>query len=229
MHAMQSRHTFCFALLLPAMIALAGCGTGGSVVATENDRLRAQVLELEGQVKTLTSRSAELQTQLNQALQRPDSVPAEIAENTPHVTSIALNRLSHARDSDGDGRMDTITLFLEPADGLGRFLQIVGSVAMHAAILPTDGPAKTIGQKTLTPKEVRDGYRSAFTGQYYSLTLPIDPPPLAPPKPMPPVSGTTTAPATRPADPASQCTVRVEYTDGYTGQKFSTERVIDLR
>ena len=218
-------------LSLACALTLTGCSTGGAV-ATENDRLRAQVLDLEKQVKTLKGRSAELETQLARATSAPSSVPADIIANTPHVTAIGLSRLSQARDENGDGRLDTIILYLEPTDGLGRFLQIVGRVAMHAAILPSDGPAKTIGQKTLGPAEVRDGYRSAFTGQYYALALPIDPPET--PKTVIPAAtaaGEISAAASvlPPESPATQCTVRVEFTDGYTGQKFSTERVIDLR
>ena len=217
-------------LMLMALLWLCGCGVSNSVVATENDRLRAQVMEFEKQVKTLESRNAELQTQLEAQARVPSSIPREIAENTPHVTGISINRLSQARDSDGDGRLDSIILYLEPADGLGRFLQIVGSVSMHAAILPPDGPAQTIGQTTLGPAELRDAYRSAFTGQYYSLELPIEPPPLPTARPLPPASGAATAPANSAAsDPATQCTIRIEYVDGYTGQRFAAERVIDLR
>ncbi|HVP72364.1 MAG TPA: hypothetical protein VMS30_01410 [Phycisphaerales bacterium] len=217
-------------MILLASLWLCGCGVSNSVVATENDRLRAQVMELEKQVKTLESRNSELQTQIEAQARVPSSIPREIAENTPHVTGVSINRLSQARDSDGDGRLDSIILYLEPADGLGRFLQIVGSVSMHAAILPPNGPAKTIGQKTLGPAELRDAYRSAFTGQYYSLILPIEPPPAPAAPRLPPATGATTAPAIAPvSDPAGQCTVRIEYVDGYTGQRFAAERVIDLR
>lgn len=226
-----------FAAIILCALCLAGCGVGGGVVATENDRLRAQVLDLESQVRTLTSRNAELQTQLALASRAQESVPPEILANTPRITSISLSRLSQARDEDGDGRLDSIILYLEPADGLGRFLQIVGSVSMHAAVLPPDGPAQTIGQRTIGPDELRAAYRSAFTGQYYSLTLPIEPREVtpAPQPPPPPPSG---APATMviepvavvgPESPLTQCTVRVEYIDGYTGQRFAAERVIDLR
>jgi hypothetical protein len=233
----------CALSIIAGSLWLIGCGAKPSVVAQENDRLRAKVLELEGRVKGLESRNDELETQLEQSRAAPTSVPTEIAENTPHVTGISINRLSHARDANGDGRMDTIVLYIQPADGLGRFLQIVGTVSVHVAILPAAAQARTIGTKLFSPREVRDGYRSAFTGQYYSFELPIEPLPAAKPAPIPPppsagdsppVSGAVqpaaTAPANRPAAIAStQCTVRVEYVDGYTGRSFSAERVIDLQ
>lgn len=207
---------------------LGGCTTGGKGFANENDKLRAQVLDLETEVRTLKGRNDELMAHLKQASSTPSAVPADVAANTPHVTSISISRLSQALDSNGDGRIDSILIYMEPRDGLGRFLQIVGSVSMHAAILPADGSAITIGRKTIGPGEVRDGYRSAFTGQYYSLTLPIDPPKSVPaPASLSAESSNVPAPAAAPT--SLQCTVRVEFTDGYTGQKFSAERVIDLQ
>jgi hypothetical protein len=193
--------------LLLTTSALAGCASGGRErFANENDRLRAQAVDLENQVKMLQGRNVELQTQLAEAVRGSSTAPPEVIENTPRVVAISLSRLSQARDENGDDKLDSILLYLEPADGLGRFMQVVGSVSMHAAILPKDEPAITIGQKTIGPKELRDAYRAAFTGQYYSLSMPIEPP-----------AG------------AEQCTVRVVFTDGYTGQSFSTERAIDLK
>lgn len=196
------------ALFLIIAVTLPGCsGGGGARFANENDRLRAQALDLENQAKALKSRNAELEAQLAQATRAPTTLPADVIAATPHVASISLGRLSHARDDNNDGKLDTILLFLEPTDGLGRFLQIVGSVSIHAAILPADGPAKTIGQRNIGPKELRDAYRSSFTGQYYSLSLPIELPSPSP----------------------DQCIVKVTFTDGYSGQSFSTDRAIDLK
>jgi hypothetical protein len=194
--------TLTFALALH----LGACTSGPDRVATENDRLRARVLEMEAETRALQGRNAELEQQLKQASRAPATVSEEVAAATPHVVAISLGRLSHARDDDADGRYDSLVLYLEPVDGLGRFMQIVGSVAMHAAVLPADGPAQTIGQATIGPKALRDGYRGSFGGPSYALTLPIE----------------------HPAD-AIQCTVRVVFTDGYSRQEFSTERAIELK
>ena len=203
------RHSHCDLALLAILgcgLVPAGCGSSGGRVAAENDRLRAKSLELENESRTLKGRIAELESQLAVSAGTPASVPAEVAANTPRLTAIALNRLSHARDDDGDGRLDTILLYVEPKDGLGRFLQIVGDVTLHAAVLPSDAPAQTIGQRSIGPKELREGYRSSFTGQYYALSLPIEAP-----------TG------------ANECTLRITYRDGYSGREFSTERVISLQ
>ena len=184
----------------------AGCGSSGGRVAAENDRLRAKALELENESRTLKGRIAELEAQLALSAGTSASVSPEVAANTPHLDAIVLNRLSHARDDDGDGGLDTILVYVEPKDGLGRFLQIVGDVTLHAAVLPSDAPAQTIGQRSIGPKEVREGYRSSFTGQYYALSLPIEVPTVA-----------------------NECTLRVTYRDGYSGREFSSERVISLQ
>ncbi len=194
------------AIALAFTCALSGCSSGPSRVATENDRLRAQVVELEKEVRAVKGRNAELEAQLRHASKAPGTVSEEVAAATPRLVAISLGRLSHASDDNADGRFDSLVLYLDPADGLNRFMQIVGTVSMHAAVLPVDAPAQTIGQATVGPKALRDAYRSAFGGPSYTLTLPITPP----------------------AD-ATECTVRVVFTDAYTGQEYSTDRVIDLK
>jgi hypothetical protein len=193
-------------LIAAQALTLSACTSGPDRVATENDRLRAKALEMEAEIRSLQGRNAELEQQLKQASRTPATVSEEIAAATPHVVAVSLGRLSHARDDDADGRYDSLVLYLEPVDGLGRFMQIVGSVAMHAAVLPAEGPAQTIGQATIGPKALRDDYRSSFGGPSYALTLPIEH-----------------------STDATQCTVRVVFTDGYSGQEFSTERAIELK
>lgn len=195
-----------FSPLVILALSLAGCGASASKVSQENDRLRERILQLEQEVKGVKARNAELETRLAQADRTPTTIPDEVAASTPHVAAIALSRLSHARDDNHDGRPDTLLLYLEPSDGLGRFLQLVGTITVHAAILPDQDPAQTIGQRAIGPKELRECYRSAFTGQYYALTLPIDPP----------------------AD-ATSSIVRITFTDAYSGRSFSTERSISLK
>jgi len=188
--------------------AMFGCSSGKGF-ANENDRLRAQIVDLENEVRALTSRAGELEAQLAQASRAPTSVPQEIIANTPQVASISLGRLSAGHDADGDGRIDSIIAYLEPADGMGRFLQVVGSVSLHAAVIPEKGEAATIGQATIGPRQLREAYRSSFTGQHYALSMPID---------------LSRAPAG-----TERCTLRVVFTDGYTGREYTTQREIDLK
>jgi hypothetical protein len=192
-------------------IVLWSCATGCSsrgTFANENDVLRRKVLELEGQVKDLERRNAELQAEVFAAAAAPQSIPPEIRENTPHVAELKISRLSHARDEDGDGVMDLVALYIEPRDGRGRFTQLVGPLSVNAAVLPAQSSASTIGTATFSPAQVRDAYRSGLTGLYYVINVPIE--------------------LNAPSSNASTCTVRAVYTDGYTGQEHAAERAIAL-
>ena len=199
------RHHIPLTLVTLAMIISTGCSGGGGI--SEGDNLRRQVLDLQKENERLTLREKELTAELRTQSQRPDSLPVEIRENTPRVAAIALDQRSHARDDNDDGRPDHLLLYISPEDGLGRFTQLVGHLSAHAAMLPTDADATTIGRWRLTPGEVRAAYRSGITGTHYTIKLPIEAPQAFEDK---------------------VCLVRVEFEDGHTGERLSVEREILL-
>ncbi|MHC4787204.1 MAG: coiled-coil domain-containing protein [Planctomycetota bacterium] len=184
---------------------LAGCGKKAS---RQNDLLRARVLDLEAQVEQLTDRNRELETALGQAEAGPGTLPEEVRANIPHVVRVEIDRRSHALDEDGDGRADGLLVYVKPADGLGRFVQLVGRLGVRAVDLPPDADPVSLGQVSLGPTEVRESYRTSFLGTHYSVTLPL------------------TLPADRPDGP---CTVHVVYEDGRSGRSVDAQRQIDLR
>ncbi len=184
---------------------LAGCGKKAS---RQNDLLRARVMDLETQVQQLTDRNRELEAAMAQ-VETPLGEPPEVVRAaTPHVVRIEIDRLSHALDEDGDRQVEALMIYVKPADGMGRFVQLAGWLSVHAADLPPGGDAETLGRITLDPTEVRQRYRSSFLGTHYSVTLPL------------------ALPADRPEGP---CTVRVIYEDGRSGRRVSDEREIDLQ
>ena len=189
-----------------AGLLLAGCA-GPSRVSRENDRLRARVHELTRQVSRLEDHNAELMARIHQLSAKPPSISAEVLDNTPHVARISIGRLSHACDHDGDGRPELLKVYVKPTDGLGRFVQMVGELAVHAAILPPDKEALTIGQITLGPGEVRGAYRSSVLGTRYAVTVPI---------------------AVPEGVDAAECTLKVVFLDGRTGLRHTDEQVIEL-
>lgn len=188
------------------VLVLSGCSDGQ--IATENDGLRRQVLELRKENEQLRQRETELTFELQQDSRRPDALPPEIRENTPHVASISIGPRSHVRDQDDDGIPDRILVYVTPADGYGRFIQLVGSLSMHAVILPPDADAITIGRVTLEPFELRAAYRSGITGTHYTIELPIENLP-------------------KPAE--STCILRVLFEDGLTGQQRSAEHEVSFQ
>lgn len=188
-----------------------GCN-GASLIAKANDELRSKNLELQKKADQLTLRNKELEQELKRASSGPTTLPDDIRANIPHVASLKIGRLSFARDTDGDGRPDTLTLYLDPADGMGRFVQVVGTVSAIAAILPADADAITIGRASFTPRQVRDAYRSGITGVYYVFEVPIHIP-----------DQTASGPG------MDSCQVNAVYSDGLTGESFSAERKISLK
>jgi outer membrane murein-binding lipoprotein Lpp len=189
------------------LVALAA-GCADKKASRENDALRARVMELEAQVERLTDHTGELKAALDRAEAVPETLPDQVRDNIPHVVRVEVERLSHALDEDGDGRAEGVLVYVKPSDGLGRFVQLVGRLSVHAAVLPPDADAISVGRVTLDPTEVREAYRTSFMGTHYRLTVPV------------------TLPAGLPQGP---CTIRVVYEDGRSGRSVSAQREIDLR
>ncbi len=163
-------------------------------------------MELEQQNRDLTNRTAELEAQRLRA-GNDSGVAQDVRDATPHVAAISIDAISHVLDKDGDGRPETLVLYVTPSDGLGRFVQMVGDLSVHTAVLPTDSDAVSIGRIRLGPSELRDAYRSTFLGTHYTITMPIS----IPGEPHP-----------------TECTVKAEFLDGYDGRRVTDQREIKL-
>lgn len=192
--------------MLGLMVQVLG-GCGNNKIATKNDALRRQVLELRKENEQLRQRETELTIELEQESGLSNALPLEIRKSTPHIASISIGTRSHIRDEDDDGIPDRILVYVNPSDGFGRFIQMVGSLSVHAIVLPPDADAITIGRLTLEPFELRAAYRSGITGTHYTIELPIDHLPL-------------------PSE--STCLVRILFADGLTGLQRSAERELSF-
>jgi hypothetical protein len=189
--------------------ALLTCGCGQRRFASENDALRAKVLELETELAALKKRNTELKAELAAAAGSDHALPEEITANIPQVTGIAISRLSHLRDADEDGTPDTLIVYVNPTDGLGRFVQLAGRLSVHAALLPMDGEPRTIVRLALSPDEVRAAYRSGITGTHYTIEAPVSLP--------------------EDAGAFAECDVRITYEGGRSSQRLEAHRAIKLR
>lgn len=184
---------------------LAGC-SGAERIERENNLLREEKAALEAEVARLQDQNRQLAARLEEALAAPAEVAPEVVANIPHLARVSIGRLSHADDSDGDGRPDLLRIYVDPEDDRGRFVQIVGELSVHAAVLPAGADAVTIGRVTLSPGEVREAYRSLL-GTHYTVTVPVD-------------LGELSAPG--------ECSVRVIFRDGRSGLEYRAEREIKL-
>lgn len=202
---------FVLAGTIGQLALLAGCQRDFS---TEADALRERVMLLEREVEVLERRNTELRAELRRMSRQRDEVPEEIHAATPHVVDLAIGRWSHGRIAGEPDDRDALRIYLNPIDGRGRFVPLVGTVRMHAAVLPDDADdATTLARIEFTPDQMRDAYRSGITGTHYTLTVPIDWP------------AELDAEAAR----AEPVIVRVVYIDGHTGERFSAERSIRWR
>ena len=194
--------------LVAAALLAAGCGPRN--FANENDVLRARVMDLEDEIEALKLRNAELAAELEAASSAPDSLDEDVRANIPQIAEINIDRRSHVRDADDDGVNDMLVVYVKPRDGLGRFVQMVGTLTVRAELLTEFGDALDAGHVTLSPTELRAAYRSSFMGAHYTVELPITPPD---------------------EKEANHYTdrVRIIYTDGRTGMRFENQRSIALR
>ena len=187
-----------------ALWPLSACTVGGSsTVAAENDRLRREVVELNTQVKSLEAEKAELTAKLASG----GSLSPEAAAALPALASLELGSLCGYTPTDPAKPATGIDIYLEPRDGRGRFVQAVGTLRVR--ILPAgEGSAAgaPLAQVTLSPLQLRDAYRSAFTGTHYTVSVP-----LAPPRQR------------------VAATIRAELTDAISGTVYTAEHPIGPR
>lgn len=160
------------ALSLALAATMSGCA-GRALAPSAADAVREELAIRTGERDAARARSAELEAKLEVlAKDRRGSVDPEVAEAMPALASVALSSLSTARlVSPGKAELAVV---LSPADGLGRFIQITGSVrASFSALLPGRDPIAA-GKLAVSPKELRDRYRSGFMGTHYSIEVPIE-------------------------------------------------------
>lgn len=204
--AMQYLRLTLVMLCAAGVLASLGCRRE---FTTEADRLRAKVVDLETSMEQLERRNAELQSQIHALQRRPDEVSPEVVEATPRVTSIAIGRLSHVRDRDGDGVPDTAVVYVNVKDGEGRFVHLVGNLTVQAALLREDAEPVVLGRRRLSPGELRATYRYSFAGIHYTVDVPV----------------TWSEDHDRP----ESITIQADYTDGYTGEQYTAQATARVR
>lgn len=196
-------------LLCLTLVTVTGCQRDFS---TEADMLRERVMLLERELEALERRNTELRAEIRRLSRQRADVPEEVLAATPHVTGIEISRFSHGRPARDDDDLDQLRLYVNPVDSRGRFVPLLGTLRIHAAILP-DTDAVTIVRMELSPEQIRDAYRSGFTGTHYRFIVPIDWP------------DGVDAEAAR----DGPVFVRLVYDDGHTGERFTAERSVSWR
>lgn len=185
------------ALAAGAVAMLVGCG-GRALAPNASDALRSELAVRTKERDEAVARVAELDAKLLAlAAERNARIDPEVAEAMPALAGVALSSLSTARQT--APTKAELSIILAPTDGLGRFLQMTGTVrASVAALVPGRDPIPA-GSVTLGPKALRDCYRSGFMGTHYTIEMPIE------------WSG---------AESARGVSVSGEFVDGTTGKRY---------
>lgn len=218
-----------------ASATLVGC-QAKVLSPTPADQLRRQNAELTAKVESLERQLSESRTALATAESRRvaaasdpaagsaaetgigQPLSAEAIEATPHLAGVSIAGSSHTdRPLTGDGCVARI--YMAPVDGLGRFLQVVGTASVTLYWSPPGCEAEVLACHEFGPLALRDAYRSGFGGAHYTLEWPIDP------------ASAGRSPAGEGEPPSawscgSPIEVKVEFTDARSGRVFTARRAL---
>ena len=165
-------------------LALTACtvrvGGDGKTPQQHNDELRRDNQQLRKQVDETQQRIAglqqELQTYRLQAQQDPDHPKPDMPDAVvPVLTGLEFARYTGPVDTDRDGLDDTLRLYLRPTDQKNRFRVVAGQVNVQLTRLAPEQPPQVLLERTFSPTQLDEAYRTGFTGDYYHLDLPLDP------------------------------------------------------
>jgi hypothetical protein len=190
-----------------------------------NNRLRHEVHDLEERVAELEAERAELQLKLMRARGETggtvDGGSIErrgLPDALPVAQAVEIDRSAHARDDDGDGRIDRVYVPIEPRDGRGRFVQTAAWARVSVETIPPagEGEPRTLGWVELDPQALRDAFRSGLTGAHYTVWVSIE-------------AGAVDVEPTTAEGERRTLLVRVRLDDQLTGATLRAERLVGLR
>ncbi|NUQ69119.1 MAG: hypothetical protein HUU18_12695 [Phycisphaerales bacterium] len=197
--------------VLVLFAALSGCTLGGSGKAgDEFDRLRRENRRLTDETAALRAERDELKAKLNEAA-RGGPLPLEVVDALPRCASIEIGRFSGFTPG-GRAAPTGLVVYVEPLDGQRRFVPVAGELSITARLLPRAGEAgegRELSRVTLTPRALREAYRSGMGGTHYTIEAPL------------------TLDAGTPA--GGTLVIQAELRDAVTGQTHRATRAVDLK
>jgi hypothetical protein len=194
----------CATLLVVAAAAVAGC-RGRALAPNANDALRAELATRTTERDAAVARASELETKLKAAeAAASGGGDPEADAARPALARIAVSSLTTVRTR-GSAEAD-LALIVVPTDGLGRVIQVAGTLKVSVAALVPGSEPVPAGSLVLRPLELRDRYRTGFMGTHYTVELPLA---------WRATGGDATAFA-----------VAVEFTDGASGCAFTASATV---
>lgn len=181
---------------------LAGCSSGKRI-AKANDELRLERESQREKIAVLEGENAELKskvTELNNRLESP--VPDDVLSALPRVAKIAIGRASSIEI---DGEATDAVFLISTADGKGRFVQCVATVELRVVEIGEQGSQpRLLGERVVTPEELRESYAPGFGGASYLLRVPLN------------------------RKPETNVTLRAQLHDAVTGASFEADRIVTI-
>lgn len=186
MRQAPDRLTYVWLIPIALACALGGCAAK-ALQRTAADDYRDRIRALEDEVEALAAANAELRASLAELSRTAGPPPADVPEvggtwnaadvmaDTPRAVRLAIGWGSSVERTATPG-LGELTLYVEPRDALGRFVQVAGYVDIRAVAVrdPGRGETVTVAEARLTPRALRESWRSGAFGSHYTLTLPVD-------------------------------------------------------
>jgi hypothetical protein len=159
-------------LVCGLLLVAPGCGSSGKRASVENDRLRADNLQLQREIEQLHGTVKAKADQL-QALESSTTPPADPGAQIPQVTFVKFGRYCTAIDENGDEHDDLIRLYVITLDQSKRYIPVAGNVVAQVDhLVPGKDPVK-LATRTFDAKAFDAAYRSNITGIHYTLDIPL--------------------------------------------------------
>lgn len=157
------------ALLLAAAFVLPACSRGPRNFTNENDRLRAENMQLERTVEDLRDTLARRDGELGALRQQQEDAQPLPGVTPPTLAQLKLDRYSGPVDTDDDGVDDLVRVYLKPLDQDGRVIPIAGKATL-TLVKVADGAETSLMERTeFDAEQVRAAYRTGLTGTHYTL------------------------------------------------------------
>lgn len=164
----------CFAVaVVVTLCALTGCGPRNFI--NENDKLRAENLELKSSIEELESQLKNREGELDAARQQLAGPESKIeGAELPVFSSLWFDRFTGFTDTDRDGEHDTLRVFLRPFDQDGRFLPMAGKATVSLVRINPDSDPQIVARQSFDAKTFKASYRESFMSSHFTLELPVD-------------------------------------------------------
>ncbi|MFN3167586.1 MAG: hypothetical protein ACE37H_11030 [Phycisphaeraceae bacterium] len=193
-------------VLLFVVAFLTACGSQRSF-SNENDKLRAERLELKEAIDELQKQAAIREGEIRALREQMDEGTEPIAGvEPPRLAGIVLGLYSGPIDLDGDKRYDELRVYVRPVDQHGRQVTAQGAARVRLLVVPADESAepRAVLDQSFDAEQFYAAYRDGITGTHYTLG------------------------AALPADPPTSATLRVDFTDAATGRRYFAEKRVAL-